>query len=204
MKSNAILQRLWECDPSSVDVRIVRYAAGDCLARAGSPIDSIIFPSGGVLVSTLTAEDGSEIEVAMYGRGSAVGSSIVLGATAHPTNCTCQVTGSGWTVRADAVIAAALRFKPVWAALARHEQFVFAQARQRALCNAKHSAHQRFATKLLRLSDVCGARELRAKQEQLACWLGVQRTSITTIAVKMQDEELIQVRRGRVVILDPD
>jgi CRP-like cAMP-binding protein len=204
MKSNAILQTLWERDPSWADVRTVRYAAGDCLVRAGSPIDSIIFPLDGLLVSTLTAEDGSEIEVGMHGRRSAIGSSVVFGATAHPTNCICQMTGSGWTVGVDAVIAAARKFNPVWVALARHEQFVLAQAQRCALCNAKHSLRQRFATKLLRLSDFRGARELQVTQDQLACWLGVQRTSISSISGKMQDRDVITIRRGRVFILNPD
>lgn len=203
MHSNSILKVLLECNPSLRDcVRPFRYAPDEIVARAGAPIASIFFPSDGLIASTLMADDGDEVEVGFYGRGSAIGAAVAFGAATYATNCKCQIAGAGWFISTEALITATSTSQALRQAIARHEHFVLLQAQQRALCNAKHSLHQRLATRLLRASDFCGSDVLHITQERLATWLGVQRASLSTAARKLQGEGMIQVRRGRISLLE--
>jgi CRP-like cAMP-binding protein len=85
--------------------------------------------------------------------------------------------------------------------VARHEQFLLAQAQQAAACNAAHSLEQRLSRWLLRCHDLVGS-EIRLTQEFLAEMLGVRRASVTLVAQVLQQAGLIEYRRGHVKLLD--
>src|SRR5262249_46478088 len=76
--------------------------------------------------------------------------------------------------------------------------FLFYQAQWAAACNACHTLEQRLATLLLRLWDRSEDRALRTTQERLAEVLGVKRTSLSTIAHRMQQVGVLSIRRGNI------
>jgi CRP-like cAMP-binding protein len=79
---------------------------------------------------------------------------------------------------------------------------MWALSQQCAACNATHQVEPRIARWLLETRDLIQSDELPLTQEFVAMMLGVQRTSVTLAERNLQADGLIQIRRGRVVLLD--
>ena len=84
----------------------------------------------------------------------------------------------------------------------RHEQTLFAQAQQSTACMANHEVEARLCRWLLRARDLSGSDHLPFTQEFLAEMLVVRRTSVTTVAHKLQEAGMVRYTRGRIEILD--
>jgi CRP-like cAMP-binding protein len=84
----------------------------------------------------------------------------------------------------------------------RHEQTLFAQAQQSTACMAHHEVEARLCRWLLRARDLSGSNKLPFTQEFLAEMLGVQRTSVTTVARTLQEAGMIKYSRGKIEIID--
>jgi hypothetical protein len=84
------------------------------------------------------------------------------------------------------------------------ERRVHAQAQQIAACNARHTITQRLCSWFLRANDLLGGSELLITQEHLGQMLGVQRASISLVASRLQEQGLVEYRRGHLQILDGD
>jgi hypothetical protein len=82
-----------------------------------------------------------------------------------------------------------------------HEQLITAQIQQVAASNAIHSLEERVSRWLLHTRDLLQSDTLPLSQDFLAQMLGVQRTSVTIVARKLQDAGLITYRRGHIQIL---
>jgi hypothetical protein len=70
--------------------------------------------------------------------------------------------------------------------LVAQQQYLLAQARQTAVCNAKHLIGQGLCSWLLRAVDESGGPSLLITQENLAKILGVQRASVSMYASELQ------------------
>jgi Crp-like helix-turn-helix protein len=81
----------------------------------------------------------------------------------------------------------------------RHEQALFMQAQQSAVCMSSHTVDARLCRLLLRAKLVAIPSTLpRAEM------LGAQRASVTLSAKTLQEAGLIEYRRGKIRILDVD
>ena len=81
-------------------------------------------------------------------------------------------------------------------------ELAIAEARQVIACRNLHDVVQRLAWWLLETQDRLGRDELPLTQEFLSVMLGVQRTTVTEHAGRLQDEGLIRYRRGMIEVLD--
>ena len=75
----------------------------------------------------------------------------------------------------------------------RHEHVLAAQTQQVAACNALHELEERLSRWLLQSRDLLMSDTLPLTQEFLSQMLGVQRSSVTLVARKLQDAGLITV-----------
>jgi len=71
-----------------------------------------------------------------------------------------------------------------------------------AACNALHELEERLSRWLLQTRDLCRSDTLPLTQEFLSQMLGVQRSSVTLVARKLQEGGLIGYRRGGINVLD--
>jgi hypothetical protein len=85
-------------------------------------------------------------------------------------------------------------------AFVRHDQMTSAQAQQVAACNALHELEERLSRWLLQARDLLRSDTLPLTH--LSQMLGVQRSSVTIVARKLQEVGLINYRRGRIHVLD--
>lgn len=182
----------------------LNFAQGDVFAKRGEPIQRLVFPRSGLISIVVELDDGDPIETAMIGRRGALGTAAVFGAKHHLHTATAQLSGRGWSMTIDDAKEIANELSEFRELALAHEQYLLAQARQAAACNAKHVILQRLCSWLLRVQDEAGGGELLITQENLAKMLGVQRASVSMFASQLQQNGLIGYRRGRVHISDPE
>ena len=206
MIDNHLLERLPDFVAVNVRPRLkpLDFIQGDVVARAQAPIDRLIFPRSG-LVSIVVELDGShQIETGIVGRRGALGGAAIFGVEHHLNAAVAQASGRAWTLDIAEATELASTSPEFHRAILLQEQYLLAQARQFAACNAKHLVEQRLCSWLARLHDEVGDGELPLTQETLAKMLGVQRASVSLLASQLQEDGLISYRRGRINLLDPE
>jgi CRP-like cAMP-binding protein len=79
---------------------------------------------------------------------------------------------------------------------------LLAQARITAACNISHTIQARFCRWLLQSRDCAESNIVPLTQEFLSEMLGVRRTSVTEVAIKMQEKGAISYSRGVINVVD--
>jgi CRP-like cAMP-binding protein len=181
-----------------IDLRQDEY-----VVHSGYSVDNVIFPQSGVISLIVGTGDGNAVEVAMIGREGIVGSAAVAGTGVAVNNARVQVSGRGYSVPRARFLEALGQSRSLRDHTARFDCVLLAQAQQAAACNASHSAQARVCRWLLELRDRCESDVVPLTQGLLAHMVGVQRTTVTLVASKLQTAGIIRCRRGKVRILDP-
>ena len=204
MPANVFIAALREMTLPETTERLNRIEMrhGDLFAEAGDAIDRVVFPMSGMISIVTRLEDGDAVEAAMVGPSGALGMAALFGPAIHINTAFCQIPGEACTLPIG-VFQQAADANPRLRALAlAQEQYILAQSQQAAACNARHQLSARMATWLLRAADEVDNDGLKLTQEYLATMLGVQRTSLCMAAGQFQERNLINVRRGRINLLD--
>jgi CRP-like cAMP-binding protein len=84
----------------------------------------------------------------------------------------------------------------------RFNEVLLLQARVSTACNVLHPAEARFCRWLLQSADRAESNTVGLKQDFLAEMLGLQRSSISDVAGKIQALGVITYSRGRIKIVD--
>jgi CRP-like cAMP-binding protein len=167
-------------------------------------VENIYFPTDGLTSTRAVLQDGREIECALVGRTNALGTVAALGYRRAPTRFVCLTDGHAWKIALPHLVAAARSLPTVERQL---KLFCFAEmgyAIHVGVCNAMHAAEQRLARWLTTAADLLGRTEVRLPQEELAGGLGLQRSAVNLILQRLKAEGLVDMARGRVLILDAD
>ena len=200
---NAILKVV----PSAlIDGRLkaIDVLQGDVFAEPGLPIERAIFPESALLSVVVTLNDGAQVEAAMIGPTGMFGAAAIFGAKQHVSTVVAQLPGRASAVSPRDLTEIASECPEFRRLILAQERYLLAQAQQTAACNATHSIAQRVCTWLLRAQDEAGRDEFLVTQEMLAKMLGVQRASVSMFAGQLQEQGLVQYRRGRLQITDAD
>ena len=152
------------------------------LFEAGDTIKAIYFPHTGIVSIVVDLASGEMIETAMIGRDSLVGGSAAIDDDIALNRAVVQVAGVASVVDVGTFRGLVQQSHTFHATLARHRQFILAQAQQSAACNAAHTLEARLSRWLLRCHDLLGSDDIPLTQEFLAEMLGVRRTSVTLVA----------------------
>jgi CRP-like cAMP-binding protein len=175
---------------------------GAIFYRAQDTIDRVYFPHTGVVSLVVGLASGQFVEAGMFGRNSAVGGGASLDSAVALNQAIGQVAGAGVVAEAQILKRFVAQSETLRIAFARHEQMVSAHAQQVAACNALHELEERLSRWLLQIRDLVQSDTLPLTQEFLSQMLGVQRSSVTIVARKLQEVGLITYRRARIHILD--
>jgi CRP-like cAMP-binding protein len=172
------------------------------LSEMGDEVRLVHFPTSAIISLVVGLSTGEMVEAAMVGRDGVVGASAALDGRISLNRAIAQISGDSLTCDVDVLRGAALQSNTLLAKLIRHEQTVFAQAQQSPACMATHDVEARLCRWLLRARDLSGSDTLAFTQEFLAEMLGVQRTSVTTVAHTLQRAGMIKYSRGIIQIND--
>ena len=113
-----------------------------------------------------------------------------------------QSAGYAFQLKGEALTKEFQRHTGLQHLLLRYTQALITQMTQTAVCNRHHSVEQQLCRWLLLSLDRLATNELTMTQELIANMLGVRREGVTEAAGKLQDEHLIQYRRGHITVLD--
>lgn len=179
------------------------FNLGACLQYDETPVEWVYFPSSGLLSLVSAVDTGESLETALIGADGVAG--LIEACTSGVSRVSCMVQMPGRGFRAPAAAVRSLtRADPAFALqVMRFGEFQMLEARQAAVCQALHTVEQRLARRLLESLDRSGGNgPLPLTQESLAALLSVQRTTVTSYAILLQQAGAIFYRRGRLEILD--
>jgi CRP-like cAMP-binding protein len=183
-------------------LRVIELPHETVLFEAGDTIKALYFPHNGMVSIVVDLSSGEMIETAMIGRDSLVGGSAALDDDIALNRAVVQVKGVASVVDVGTFRKLVQQTHTLDATLARHRQFILAQAQQSAACHAAHSLEARLSRWLLRCHDLLGSDEIPLTQEFLAAMLGARRTSVTIVASMLQKAGFINYRRGHIRVID--
>ena len=165
-------------------------------------VEYVYFPETAVISDFKTLEDGRTVEVALEGNVGAVGVLSIFGHS-RAANCS-QVAQAGSAIRIESqVLEKMARLHPELSSLLCPDvKHYVRQISQRAICNTYHSVRERFCTWLLTVQDLSGKKTLELTHAHIARALGVYRPSVTSTAVEMRHDGLIDYSRGGITIKD--
>ena len=180
----------------------VELKSGSRVQTQGTNVEVTYFPYDTTMISLIVElPSGRSIEVASIGREGAVGGIVSCGHAPAFAHAIVQVSGPALKVPMRALEHAKRQSSFLGNIFCRFSDYLLAQVQQTAACNAFHSIEQRAARWLLTAQDRAGDR-LELTQEAFAGLLGVQRTTVNAVVRNLQDEGLISIRRGRVIVTD--
>jgi CRP-like cAMP-binding protein len=199
---NSLLRTLDDEIVARLRLQPVSFELSHELEFPGRSIEHLFFVEEGMASMTTTFEDGSQVEVGMFGYEGVVGVSALMGTKRSLNRIYTQIAGYGYS---SPVEAARLEFQlgGSFQSLAlRYVQTQLIQATQSAGCNAKHQLDQRLARWLLLCADRAHSNTFKMSHEFLADMLGSSRPTVSLAAEILKQAKLIEYRRGTIRILD--
>lgn len=202
---NGILSSLRPEDRGFVERNgeLVALERGTVLFAPGLAVPWTHFPSVGTVIALcLLLADGRTVEAATIGCEGVIGGVVSCGTRPAFASAIVQIGGPALRVPVRVLEDLKDRSPAFRRTFDRHADFLLAQTLQSVACNTFHSIEARLCRWLLTTEDRIGTDEIALTQEALADMLGVQRTTVSSIARCLQDRGLVSFRRGHVRIMD--
>ncbi|WP_194721986.1 Crp/Fnr family transcriptional regulator [Noviherbaspirillum malthae] len=172
------------------------------LFERDGPIRHAYFPLSGEHSILAIMENGATIEVGTVGYEGFSTIDLLTGNEIGITTTVCQIPGEALRMTSDRFFALTAGDTPLRKLCLQYLQAYLAQVSQSVACNALHSVEQRFARWILMSHDRMHHASFQLTHEYLASMLGVHRPSVTLVAGKMQEQGLIEYKRGFITVLD--
>lgn len=172
------------------------------IERVGGPIRFLYFLEEGMASMTTTFEDGSQVEVGMFGYESVIGISALMGTKQSLNRIYTQIAGRGYRCGIGVAHEEFARCGVFRRLSLRYVQAQLLQAMQSAACNAVHDLEQRLSRWLLICADRANTDQFKMSQEYLSHMLGVTRPTVSVAAGHLKHEGLLRYTRGVITIVD--
>ena len=180
----------------------VSLPTGHFAALAGDSLKRCYFPNNGMISLLAETHHGSAVEVGFTGVEGMVGTPLLFGKNAMPYQALVQSPSDGYVVDIGVVRRLFAKCGVFHEAILRYTYILIRQLTQSAVCNHFHTIEARLCRWLTVLCERSGRYDMRLTQEFLAHMLGVQRTSVSSIALELQRAGIISYRRGHIEIMD--
>jgi CRP-like cAMP-binding protein len=202
--NNAFLRALNDQDFASIrsELTAIKLPLMHVLYGPERPIRALTIPTSGIVSFVVELSTGDGVEAGMMGNDGIVGASAVLNDTMALNTAVVQMSGAGLTLDVGIARKIAEASECFRRAVYRHEQVLFLQSQQSIACIAKHPLEARLCRWLLRCRDLAESEKLSLTQEFLAQMLGVQRSTLSVTAHRLQAAGLIEYSRGNIRILN--
>ena len=141
-------------------MKVLELPQETVLFETGDTVKAVYFPLSGIISIVVDLASGEMIEAAMIGKDGLVGGSAALDHPISLNRAVVQVAGAAATMPVDQFRELVQDSASFRAKLARHDQFLLAQAQQAAACNATHRLEARLSRWLLRCHDLLGSDDI--------------------------------------------
>jgi CRP-like cAMP-binding protein len=172
------------------------------LFEADDEVEQVTFPLSGMVSMLVVLKNGNAVETATVGREGVVGAMAGLGLHKTRVRAVMQLSGVLAQISAPKFRRAAAASKAISNLCIRYNETLLSQARITAACNLSHAIESRFCRWLLQSRDRAESDTVPLTQEFLSEMLGVRRTSVTEVAIKIQHAGAISYSRGIIKIID--
>jgi len=180
----------------------VMQPLGKVLYEPGDVMRNVYFPADSIISMLYVMEDGASAEIAVVGNEGVVGVSLFMGGESTPSRAVVQSSGSAWRLPGHILKEEFNRHGDVTLLMLRYTQALITQMAQTAVCNRHHRIDQQLCRWLLLSLDRLTGNQLTMTQELIANMLGVRREGVTDAAKHLQDQGVIEYRRGVITVLD--
>jgi CRP-like cAMP-binding protein len=199
---NSILKTLDREVVARLCLRPVVFEVERELEFPGQPIAHLFFVEEGMASMTTTFQDGSQVEVGMFGYEGVIGLSALMGTKRSLNRVYTQIPGHGYSCTTEVAKREFCRGGEFQSLTLRYVQAQLLQAAQSTGCNAKHDVDQRLARWLLLCADRAHSDVFALSQEFIAEMLGSTRPTISAAAGLLKESGLIEYSRGVIRLLD--
>lgn len=202
-KANKLLALLAASDFARLKPRmqVVPLMPGTVLMDRGR-IKRVYFPLSGVVTKVVTMADGREIEAGMVGSEGMIPLCLLMGLDASPFRAEVQNAGQALCMTARAFQANVHPGTLFHGILLRFAAAFLSQVSLSAACKHLHPLRMQYCRYLLMTYDRLATREFALTQAAVARVLGVRRMSVAAVAKQLQDEGVLEYRRGQMNVLD--
>ena len=205
---NNLLRRLNNADFALIEPYLGAIDANpnDLLYSPGDDVEIVHFPCGPSLVSYMVPnEDGRDVETILIGREGAVGGIVSQGFLPAYTRIMVKFAGPFVRLPISKLDAAKSKSTTLNNVFARYADCMLAQIFQSTACNAIHSIEQRTAKWIISAMErTDGDEVVPLTHEQLATLLGVGRSYTSRVIQTFKAEEILETRRGSILVRNPD
>ena len=202
---NGFLKALTHSDRRLLEphASIVVLVHGEQLQEQNEAIEHVYFPVEGIVSLLAVMKNGAAVESAMVGKSGASGIAVGLGRPLAISRATVQAPGLALRISTAHFVKAARQSTTLVTRIGVHQETLLAQMQQTAACNGVHNAEQRLSRWLLQAQDhIADGEIVPFTQEFLSSILGVRRSTVTLIAVSLQQAGSIRYTRGRIQLLN--
>ena len=180
----------------------VQLNARRYLQQAGRRINSIYFLEDGLVSVMATARPaGKQAEVALIGRESMTGFSLVHGLDRAIYDMAVQIPGTAYAI--DAAVRVVLNIsRTLRPRLLLYSHNLYHQTAAGTLAHAVGTVEERLSRWILMTQDRIGRDEIGVTHEVFSMVLAVRRPGVTLGLHRLEEEGLISLRRGATVVVD--
>jgi CRP-like cAMP-binding protein len=180
----------------------VRLPLGEVVYESGDIPRYVYFPTDCIVSLLYVMEDGDSAEISVVGNEGIVGISVFMGGESTPSRAIVQSAGYAHRLPAERLKEEFNRDADMRLLMLRYTQALITQMAQTAVCNRHHSIDQQLCRWILLSLDRLPTNQLSMTQELISNMLGVRREGVTHAAGKLQDQGVIEYKRGRITVLD--
>lgn len=203
-RQNLLLNALPAKDLEAVvaGATLTQLQHGRKLYREGGPIDSVYFPTRGVVSILTGAAERGGVEMASVGNEGVAGVDVVMGVPKAFGRTVMQVAGEGVALGAKRFMEV-LRKKPQFSVLIHRYLYAFvAQVMQTAACCHMHTPEQRCARWLLMTHDRTDGDEFALTQDSLATMLASRRALVNRALAQFRRAGAIKYIYRKIAVVD--
>lgn len=166
------------------------------------PMRHVYFPTDSIVSLQYIMENGDSTAILVVGNEGLLGISLFMGGESSPSRSLVQSAGYAYRLPRTQLKEEFDRHGQLMTLMLSYTQAMITQISQTAVCNRHHSIKQQLCRWLLLSLDRLSDQHLTMTQEFISHMLGVRRESVTQAAKELQEEGVINYRRGMIEVVD--
>ncbi len=180
----------------------ISLAYAETIYEPGDIIRHVYFPNSGMVSLLTRVAEGEMLEIGVVGNEGMVGLPMFLGAETSSNHVIVQGNGTALRIKTEDFLKECGRGGSLPKLLKRYTHALLVQVSQTVACTRFHLIEDRLICLLLMMHDRIKADKFRMTQEILSKMLGVRREAVNKSATNLQQNGLINYRRGNISILN--